>query len=166
MGIIFITGAPGSGKSTVAAKLHEKLGCPWYEFGWTPEFRQKNPHTTLTWEEEEALSMENLLLVADNYLRRGFDHVILTDIREPYTDTVYSHFAPDSIRLITLIAEDDEVLRHRVLTRDNGNEYRNADEAVELNRRFKDRPILPKESRIRCDHKAPEEIAAEILKSI
>ena len=76
MGVIFITGGPGTGKSTVAALLHEKLGCPWYEFGWIQEFRQKNPHTLLDWEEEETLSVENLLLVTDNYLRHGFDHFV------------------------------------------------------------------------------------------
>ena len=166
MKVLFITGAPGTGKSTIAAMLHEKLGCPWYEFGWIPEFRQKNPHTVLDWEEEEALSTENLLLVTDNYLRHGFDHVILTDIREPYTDTVYNHFAPDNICLITLCAEDDVVIRNRVLTRDNGNEYRNVDEAVELNHIFRNRPQLPAEYRFRCDCRTPEEIVSEILKTI
>ena len=110
--------------------------------------------------------MENLLLVTDNYLRHGFDKVILTDIREPYTDTIYNHYAPDTICLITLYAEDDAVIRNRVLTRDNGNDYRNADEAVELNYIFRNRSQLPAEYRIRCDAKTPEEIVSEILKII
>lgn len=36
---IFITGAPGAGKSTVAAILQRRLGTPLFEFGWIPEFQ-------------------------------------------------------------------------------------------------------------------------------
>ncbi|MBR4959776.1 MAG: AAA family ATPase [Clostridia bacterium] len=163
MGVIFITGCPGSGKSTVAALLHEKLKCPWFEFGWIPEFRQKNPHTEISYEEEEQISLENLLLVTDNYLRHGFDHVILTDIREPFTNTVYEHFSPEQIQLVTLIAEEEDEIRRRVLTRDNGNEYRNGEEAVELNRIFRARPVLPGEIRLFCDRMTAEEAAESVL---
>lgn len=166
MGVVLIVGCPGSGKSTAAGLLHEKLKCPWFEFGWIPEFRQKNPHTVLDWEEEEALSMENLLLVTDNYLRHGFETVILTDIREPYIDRIYEHYAPDRIRLVTLVSEDPAVIRQRVLTRDNGNEYRNAEEAEALNEIYRNRELLPGELRLRCDDKTPEEVAEKILSLI
>ena len=43
--IIIIHGALGSGKSTTAKMLHEKLRSPWFEFGWIPEFRNLNPYT-------------------------------------------------------------------------------------------------------------------------
>lgn len=36
---IFLAGAPGSGKSSVAAAVQRKLGTPLFEFGWIPEFR-------------------------------------------------------------------------------------------------------------------------------
>jgi hypothetical protein len=35
---IFVAGAPGAGKSTVAA-IQRRLGTPLFEFGWIPEFR-------------------------------------------------------------------------------------------------------------------------------
>ena len=166
MSVILLIGAPGCGKSTVAALLHERLKCPWFEFGWIPEFRQKNPHTTLTWEEEEALSLENLLLVTDNYLRHGFEYIILTDIREPFTDMVHSHFTEGSVCLVTLSAEDNNIIRDRVLTRDNGNDYRNAEEAAALNDVFRNRPLLPGEIRLFCDHMTAREIADAILKKL
>ena len=43
--IIIIAGAPGSGKSSVAKSLQEKLNCPYFEFGWIPEFRNKGTET-------------------------------------------------------------------------------------------------------------------------
>ena len=165
MPVIFITGAPGTGKSTVAAILHERLKCPWFEFGWIPEFRNLNPHTEISYEDEERMSFENLMLVTENYLRHGFENVILTDIREEFTDEVREKFG-DRVRVIVLYSTSDEVIRERVLGRDNGNEYRNADEAVEINRRFIERMPKEGEIRVRCDDVSAEEAAQSVLDGI
>ena len=165
MGVIFITGCPGSGKSTVAALLHEKLGCPWFEFGWIPEFRNLNPHTEISYEDEERMSFENLMLVTENYLRHGFETVILTDIREEFTDEVRAKFG-DRVRVIVLYSTSDEVIRERVLGRDNGNEYRNADEAVKINRRFIGRTPREGEIRVRCNDVSAEEVARCVIDAI
>lgn len=162
MGVIFITGAPGTGKSTVAAMLHERMKCPWFEFGWIPEFRNLNPHTEISYEDEERMSFENLMLVTENYLRHGFENVILTDIREEFTDEVREKFG-DRVRVIILYSASDEVLRERVLMRDNGNEYRNADEAVEINRRFMERMPREGEIRVRCNGVSAEEVAQSVI---
>ena len=165
MSVLFITGAPGTGKSTVAAMIHEKLKCPWFEFGWIPEFRHLNPHTEISYEEEERMSFENLMLVTENYLRHGYENVILTDIREEFTDEVREKFG-DRVRVIVLYSASDAVLRERVLGRDNGNEYRNADEAVEINRKFMERVPAEGEIRVRCDNGSAEEVAQCVLASI
>ncbi len=162
MSVLLITGAPGTGKSTVAARLHERLRCPWFEFGWIPEFRNLNPHTEISYEEEERMSFENLMLVTENYLRHGYENVILTDIREAFTDEVRETFA-GRVRVVILYSASEEVLRERVLTRDNGNDYRDADAAVEINRRFCEREEKPDELRVRCDDKSAEEVAAAVL---
>ena len=78
--LIIIHGAPGSGKSTTASLLHKKLRSPWFEFGWISEFRNLNPHTEITWEQETDISFENLVLVVKNYIRHGFKNIIITDI--------------------------------------------------------------------------------------
>lgn len=165
MSVIFITGAPGTGKSTVAAMIHEKLRCPWFEFGWIPEFRNLNPHTEISYEEEERMSFENLMLVTGNYLRHGFENVILTDIREEFTDEVRAEFG-ENVRVVILYSASDEVIRERVLGRGNGNEYRNADEAVAINRRFVERKVRADEIRVRCDDKSAEDVAAYILDAL
>lgn len=165
MSVIFITGAPGTGKSTVAAMIHEKPRCPWFEFGWIPEFRNLNPHTEISYEEEERMSFENLMLVTGNYLRHGFEHVILTDIREEYTDEVRKTFG-GQVRVIILYSESDEVIRDRVLGRDNGNEYRNANEAIAINRHFMERVPHADEIRVRCDDKTADEVAQCVLEAL
>lgn len=165
MSVIFITGAPGTGKSTVAAMIHERLRCPWFEFGWIPEFRNLNPHTEISYEDEERMSFENLMLVTGNYLRHGFENVILTDIREEFTDEVRKTFG-DQVRVIVLYSTSDEVIRERVLGRDNGNEYRNADEAVAINRRFMERETQEGEIRVRCNGVSAEDVAQCVIDAL
>ncbi|MBP3293336.1 MAG: hypothetical protein J6N32_06255, partial [Clostridia bacterium] len=60
----------------------------------------------------------------------------------------------------------DEVIRERVLGRDNGNEYRNADEAVEINRHFLGRAPREGEIRVRCNDVTAEEVAQCILDAL
>jgi len=162
MSVILLIGAPGCGKSTVAAQLHERLKCPWFEFGWIPEFRNLNPHLELSYEDEERLSLENLLLVTDNYLRHGFETVVLTDIRWEFTAELKQHFG-DRLQLVALYCDDDETIRRRVLTRDNGNEYRNTDAACEINARIRAEMHALGALCIPCDRLTPDEIAERII---
>ena len=66
MDLIVIHGAPGCGKTTVAGLLHKHYKSPWFEFGWIPEFNHKNPHTEISFKEEEAMTFETLMLVTQN----------------------------------------------------------------------------------------------------
>ncbi len=101
MDFIFIHGAPGTGNSTLAWALQNHLQSPCFEFGWIPEFRVKR-EGTITWEEEESLAFENLTLVVKNYVRHGFEKIIITDLRDHIIQTIPEVFAGHSYRLITL----------------------------------------------------------------
>ena len=127
--LYILRGAPGTGKTSLAAELHKTLRCPWFEFGWIPEFRNLNPHTEISYEDEVALSTENLILVTKNYFAHGFEAVIVSDLEDeriPDFADAFSGIA--DVRILTLDC-DDETRTNRILTRDNGNEYRDTTSA-------------------------------------
>lgn len=161
--IIVIHGAPGNGKTTVGGLLHEKLKCPWFEFGWIPEFRNLNPHTEIPYSEEEELSFSSLALVAKNYLAHGFEYVILTDLPDRLVATLPEVYGEDGYVLFMLYSDDDEIIKNRILTRTNGNLYKDWEAALKLNRTIKGRPPLTHETRIRSDQMSSEAIAERVL---
>lgn len=145
--IIFIHGAPGIGKSTVAEALHQQLKTPWFEFGWIPEFRLKG-EAELTYEQEELLSFENLSLVVRNYLRHGFKNIIITDLRDHIIQLAMKKFSRNRCLLITLFISDEETLKRRVLDETRSSGFRDWQEALEMNSLYRTRPELKNEFRI------------------
>lgn len=163
MQLIILRGAPGCGKTTVAGLLHQHFGSPWFEFGWIPEFRKLNPHTEMSYEQEEVMTFETLTIVVKNYIRHGFENIILSDLNDARFAELSTVFAGLNYRIITLYTEDDTILKTRILNRDNGNEYRDWESAVKINQAIKMSPLLPSEHRISTDDRMPEDIVSEIL---
>ncbi len=141
MSILYILrGAPGTGKTALAAELHKTLRCPWFEFGWIPEFRQLNPHTEISYEDECTLSTENLILVVKNYFAHGFASVIVSDLEDERIPAFADAFDDTSdVQILTLDCDDD-IRTNRILTRDNGNEYRDTEAAAKIAKRIRVTP--------------------------
>lgn len=162
--VIVIHGAPGCGKTTVAALLHKKLKCPWFEFGWIPEFTWRNPHTEISSGEEEQLSFENLLLVTRNYLHHGFAYVILSDLSDVRVPEI-AHEFPDAI-IFTLYSENQSLLKERIFARKGENTYKDWPQAQRINEMILARQPLQNEHRICVDNQSPEEIMTRILQIV
>jgi dephospho-CoA kinase len=165
MPLIVVHGPPGSGKSTVAALLHENLKCPWFEFGWIPEFRHLNPFTEISYEAEEQMTFENLMLVAGNYRKHGFETILLSDLNDQRVIEVSETFGAENVLIVTLQA-NEQTLCERIRMRDNGNDFRDIDRAVELSRVIAARPLLPNEQRFVADGISPQALSDEIFKAI
>jgi adenylate kinase family enzyme len=158
---IFIAGAPGSGKSTIARRLQEQLGSPCFEFGWIPEFRLPGPDSQAR---EEALSFENLVLVTKNYVRHGYRNVIVTDLNDVRFREIPRRFARYRYVILTLVVADDEVLRRRVLDETRSSGYRDVDAALRHNRLIQSRRLLPNEYRVDNTRQEGQETVEEIVR--
>ena len=164
--IIVIHGAPGSGKSTTAALLHEKLRSPWFEFGWIPEFRNLNPHTEISFEQETEISFENLVLVVKNYIRHGFRNIIITDINFDSQILRLPEVFDGLEYILFILYANNDTLKNRILSRNNGNTYRDWESSIKINSLLTSRPLLPNEIRICTENITAEETANKIIEDI
>ncbi|PIR02962.1 MAG: hypothetical protein COV60_02885 [Candidatus Magasanikbacteria bacterium CG11_big_fil_rev_8_21_14_0_20_43_7] len=163
--IIIIAGAPGVGKSTVSALLQKELRTPLFEFGWIPEFRNTGV-TKITYEEDEELAFENLVLVVKNYVAHKFCNVIITDLENKRIEQIQHVFSSERYRIFTLYITNDRVLKKRIGDENRSSAYRNIEEAKQINEQIQTRDVLPNEDRIDVTEKKPEEITSFILSSL
>lgn len=145
--LIFINGAPGTGKSTTAELLQKELDSPYIDFGNLRIFHLKRDWSNQSGEEEE-MSFENLIYILKNYIKRKYTNVIVTDLRDYRTKQIPQLFSETEYIIFTLVVSDDAILKKRVLneTRDSG--YKDFEKAIEWNRREIDRPTLQNEIKI------------------
>ncbi|OBR65883.1 hypothetical protein A7K91_18080 [Paenibacillus oryzae] len=156
MDFIIVHGSPGNGKSTLSRMLNEHLKSPYFEFGWIPEFRSLTPSLDISQAAEEQLSFENLILVAKNYNCHGFKNIILTDLNDIRMLDIHQIFKGYRYIILTLYSDNDDIIKQRVLTRDNGNEYKDWETSVAMNALIKSREKLPNEYRIENSGQHPE----------
>ena len=162
--IIFIAGAPGTGKSTIAKLLQKRLGSPCFEFGWIPEFRKKDSNTSIPYVEEEAIAFENLTLVLKNYIKHGFINIIVTDLEDKRIKELHKHFKNVNYSLITLVINDDKTLKTRILDKTRSSEYRDWKSAIQINKEILERILLPREQRIDITNKTIRQVMNAISK--
>lgn len=163
--VIFIAGAPGVGKSTVAKKLHEQLKSPLFEFGWIPEFRQKG-EADIKYEEEEQISFENLCLVVKNYIKHGFKNIVVSDLEDKRILELGEIFSENEYQIITLTISDEEELKARILDKRRHNDYKDHESAISINKNILERPLLENEARIDTTNKSIPEVLEKVQDSI
>lgn len=159
---IFIAGAPGSGKSTVAANLQKKLNTPLFEFGWIPEFRFNGSQAT-TYTEDEVLAFENLTLVLKNYAKHGFRNVIVTDLENRRIAQLNEQFEDFDYIIVTLRILNDELLKGWVLNESRSSQYRDWEAARAINQELLRREPFQNEVFVDIEDQRAEDTAGLIL---
>lgn len=156
--VIVIAGAPGSGKSTLAKALKRKFAAPEVALGTLrgfhlhPELENKDP-------DEEAMAFENFLFIIRNYLKNGYSHVIVHELRDSRVRQMAEEFP--GAKIFTLVADDAEIEK-RISVRNDG--WRNIPRAIEWNKSVKERPAFANEIKIDNTNKTSEETFEEVLK--
>src|SRR5262245_3740151 len=108
--VIVMAGAPGCGKSTLAAALRARLKCPWIDFGRLREFHLERDWSNAT-DTEEAMTFENLISMTRNYICHGYEHVIIDDLRYPRALEMPGMLADVPVKLLTLVMSDPAELK-------------------------------------------------------
>lgn len=144
---LIMAGAPGSGKSTISEALHERFASCLIDFGYLRQF-----HLNRSWSNasplEEQMAFDNLVAILKNYARHGYKHVIVNDLRDHRVQQIPEVLAGYNFVIITLVINDDEVMRARVLNpaRDSG--FRDAEAALAWNRTLLERPTVANEHKL------------------
>ncbi len=164
--ILFIAGAPGSGKSTISNLLKAELNdCPLIDFGRIREF-----HLNRSWsnanKKEEQMSFENLVFILKNYIKNEYKYVIVNDLRDYRIVQIPQIFDSGDYIVFTLLVNTDEELTSRVLdkTRDSG--FRDVKQALEWNKMLIERKILKNEFKIDNTGSKPKETLQAILQIV
>ena len=160
--LIFINGAPGVGKTIVAKLLQAKLNSPYIDFGWLRQF-----HLSKTWsnanEKDEQMSFENLVFILKNYIKNDYSNVIVTDLQEFRTQQISTLFDRTEYKIFTLVVNNDNELKTRVLNESRDSGYRNFEKAIVWNTELVYRDLLENEIKIDNTNLEPDAVVELIM---
>jgi adenylate kinase family enzyme len=154
--LIIIEGAPGSGKSTVAALLRNHLRSVDLDLGKLREF-----HLDRDWgnesAEDERVAFENMRLIIRNYIGNGFRNIIAHDLG----DNRATQLAEEFDSMLVALTPDDDVLRQRITSRNSG--FTDVGRALSFNALVKARSLLANERRLDNSLLSPDQTMLAIL---
>ncbi len=159
---IFILGAQGSGKTTQARLLKEKLDSVHVDYDWIRDLHL-NKGWTNTSDEEDKMSFENLVFILKNYTKHDYKNVIVGGFTEKNIGRILNEFKDYKNIVTTLVLNDDEVLKQRVLTESRDSGFRDFEESIKFNKKLRDELTFPNEHKIDNTSQTPEETANQII---
>lgn len=159
--LLVIAGSPGSGKSTICDLMHAKLASPYIEFSSLREL-----HLDREWKtespKEEAMAFENLIYIVGNYVRHGWQNVIVTDLKDFRVVQTPDAFGDLNFLIATLVVDSDDEIAYRIRTRNSG--WTDVEGAIDWNRQVRDREAVKGEHKIDNSHRDPQMTADAIMR--
>lgn len=159
---IFILGAQGSGKTTLARLLKEKLNSVHIDYDWIRDF-----HLGKEWknasEAEEKMSFENLIFLLKNYAKHNYSNVIVGSFTEENIRRILEELKDNKNIVITLYLSDDEILKQRVLTESRDGGFKDFEQSIQFNKKLRDELNYPNEHKIDNTNQTPEETANQVI---
>jgi chloramphenicol 3-O-phosphotransferase len=152
---VWIAGAPGVGKSTVARALQRLFRAPLIELGELREMHLLEPDWSDAGPAEAALAFDHLVYIARSYLRADYPCVFATDLPPAELARVPDLAAAGlPSRLLTLLICDPAEHRTRLLgPRDSG--FRDVERAARWNAEELARAAYPFEHRLDTTGQSP-----------
>ncbi len=159
---IFLLGAQGSGKTTLARLLKEKLNSVHIDYDWIRDY-----HLDKGWKNtsdiEEEMSFENLVFLLKNYAKHNYKNVIVSGFTEENIERILEEFKDYKNIVITIYLSNDEVLKQRVLTQSRDSGFRDFEQSIQFNRKLRDELNFSNEHKIDNTNQTPEETANQII---
>ena len=117
---IFVTGASGIGKTTLANGLlaHYKTTC--IEQNMIPEFISRDGAEPMTGELEELTCWENMVAMLKCFHELGYRNIIVSDIDDLRTADIPIVFKGSNFITIKLVSSDLEQIREQMKNRQEG----------------------------------------------
>lgn len=159
---IFLFGAPGVGKTTVARLLKEKLNIPYVDYDWIRSYHLQKDWNNNS-EQERKMSFENLIFIIKNYKKHGFKNVVVGGMRIYDIEKILQIFKEDNFIITTLFVKDDSILKKRVLTETRDSGWRDFKDSIEFNKKIQEELTFPNEHKIDTTTQTPEETANQIV---
>ena len=116
---IFVTGASGIGKTTLAQGLLAHYKTTFIEQNMIPEFISRDGIESMTRELEELTCWENIVAMLKCFHKLGYKGIIVTDMDDLRTADIHIVFKGSNYITIKLVSSDLEQIREQMKNRPN-----------------------------------------------
>ena len=162
---IFVTGASGIGKTTLANGLLEHYKTTCIEQHMIPEFISRDGIEPMTGELEELTCWENQVAMLKCFHKLGYKNIIASDIDDLRTADIPIVFKGTNYITIKLVSTDLEQIREQMKNRPN-NGLIDYELQQKMNEKNLKRGTLVNEGEINVAGKTAEQVLEEAIKII